>query len=73
MRRWHILFPVITSTTVATLLMSALWPRLLLVVPIVTVANLLLRIATAQRVGGVVVGSFRQVAPVNAPPPCRNR
>jgi MutS domain V len=66
-RRWHILFPAITFSTVAALMSTAMWPRLLLVVPIVTVLNLLLRIATAQRVGGVVVGSFRQVAPlVNA-------
>jgi hypothetical protein len=66
-RRWHILFPAITCSMIATLALSALWPRLLLLVPIATVVNLLLRIVTAQRVGGVVVGSFRQVAPlVNA-------
>lgn len=63
-RRWHVLFPIITGSTVAALMLAAMWPRLLLAVPIVTVANLLLRIATAQRVGGVVVGSFRQVAPL---------
>jgi hypothetical protein len=66
-RRWHILFPAITFSTVAVLMSTAMWPRLLLVVPIVTVLNLLLRIATAQRLGGVLVGSIRQVAPlVNA-------
>jgi MutS domain V len=66
-RRWHVLFPAITFSTVAVLMLSAMWPRLLLVVPIVTVANLLLRIATAQWVGAALVGSFRQVAPlVNA-------
>ena len=62
-RRWHILFPAITFSTVATLMLSAMWPKLLLVVPVVTVVNLLLRIVTGQRVGGVV-GSFRQVAPL---------
>jgi hypothetical protein len=65
-RPWHILFPAITFSTVAMLMSAAMWPRLLLVVPIVTVLNLLLRITTGQRVGAVV-GSFRQVAPlVNA-------
>src|SRR6185295_18103092 len=62
-RRWHILFPVITASTVMTLALAAMWPILLLVVPLATVVNLLLRIATASRVGGIV-GSFRQVAPL---------
>ncbi|MEO8258043.1 MAG: hypothetical protein ABI868_11910 [Acidobacteriota bacterium] len=66
-RRWHVVFPIITVSTTGALLLAALWPRLLLVVPLVTVTNLLLRIATAERLGRARLGSFREVAPlVNA-------
>ena len=48
----------------AAVMLAVMWPRLLLVVPVVTVVNLLLRIATAEHVGRALVGSFREVAPL---------
>ena len=66
-RRWHVVFPIITLSTIAAMMLAVMWPQLLLVVPVVTVTNLLLRIATAERVGRTLIGSFREVAPlVNA-------
>ena len=47
-------------------MLAAMWPRLLLAVPVITVTNLLLRIATAAHVGRALIGCSGRSRPWSA-------
>jgi hypothetical protein len=64
-RPWHALFPALALGMLASLVAIPLWPGALLLAIVLIVINLLVRIATARRVGALL-GSFRQIGPLLA-------
>jgi hypothetical protein len=64
-RPWHIVFPLIAATMVAAMLFVPFWRGALLIVIVGGACNLVVRIATAHRVG-TLVRAFRQVGPLIA-------
>ena len=59
-RAWHVLYPIWTAVLVAAFAAAPFWPGALLIPIAGTVANLIIRIRTAWRVGAVI-GPFRQL------------
>jgi hypothetical protein len=62
---WHVVFPIIAIVMALLLMMAAAWPVLLALVAAGTLLNLVIRVWTAPRVGGVLA-AFRQLAPLIA-------
>ncbi|MEP6915735.1 MAG: hypothetical protein ABJC89_08810, partial [Acidobacteriota bacterium] len=61
-RPWHAVFPAICVAMLGSLLLAAVWPGALVIAFAGVAVNLVVRAATASRVGALV-GSFRQVGP----------
>ncbi len=65
-RAWHVVFPILTFFVVALAVLSALaWPQVLLALAVIGPTCLVLRIATAKRIGGVI-DAFRYIGPLLA-------
>lgn len=63
-RKWrHALFPLWGGAVFVTLLLSILWPKLLITALIAIPVNFVIRISTARRIG-MQVAWFRQVGPL---------
>ena len=64
-RRWYAVFPILSATTLALLLVAPFWPPAFVALLAAVVINLIVRYLTDARVG-VLGAAFRQVAPVIA-------
>jgi hypothetical protein len=64
-RVWHALFPAIGVVMLSSLVLATRWPGALVIAFAGVAINLVVRAATARRVGALV-GSFRQVGPAIA-------
>jgi MutS domain V len=64
-RPWHALFPIVATSVVVLTLLAFAWPQLILTLALIGPACLVMRLATAKRIGRVVE-PFRYIGPLIA-------
>lgn len=64
-RRWHVVFPILTATTLLLLLLTPFWSKTVPLLVFALASTVVVRYATDRQIGSIAA-AFRQIAPVIA-------